>query len=270
MFLKEFANSRVAVQFQGEDLGYFAPDQKNYYAEIWERADAVFFESKALCYLAQKRGFSTETTHFIIPPTLDLSSYQPADIDDELEDERRPLRLLSLGQLTWHQGYEDAVASVHLLLAAGLDCEYRIVSEGPCEAEIQDAIQQQGLVKKVMITREEPLALRQESLQWADVLLHTAVAPCNCQPILDAQAMRLPVVCSDAGSLPELVADGQTGFVIPRRQPDLVAEKLIKLAKDRALRQQMGQAALAHRRHQPGQADYMAALEQIYRDIVAE
>ncbi len=54
--------------------------------------------------------------------------------------------------------------------------------------------------------------------------------------------MRLPVVVSDAGGLPENVADGVTGFVVPRRDPDAMAEKLAILINDPELRQEMGLA----------------------------
>jgi colanic acid/amylovoran biosynthesis glycosyltransferase len=52
----------------------------------------------------------------------------------------------------------------------------------------------------------------------------------------------LPVVCTDADGLPENVADGETGFVVPRRQPQALAEKLLLLINNPTLRYEMGQA----------------------------
>ncbi len=54
--------------------------------------------------------------------------------------------------------------------------------------------------------------------------------------------MELPVVCTDADGLPENVADGETGFVVPRRNPAALAEKLEVLWRDPALRERMGKA----------------------------
>ena len=54
--------------------------------------------------------------------------------------------------------------------------------------------------------------------------------------------MGLPVVCSDADGLRENVADGVTGFVVPRRDTDAMAEKLALLAREGQLRQRMGQS----------------------------
>jgi len=49
------------------------------------------------------------------------------------------------------------------------------------------------------------------------------------------------VVCTDADGLPENVADGLTGFVVPRRDPDAIAGKLALLAGDHSLRRRMGE-----------------------------
>jgi glycosyltransferase involved in cell wall biosynthesis len=59
---------------------------------------------------------------------------------------------------------------------------------------------------------------------------------------MEAQAMGLPVVCSDADGLAENVADGLTGFVVSRRAPEALAAALARLAGDPALRRQMGAA----------------------------
>jgi colanic acid/amylovoran biosynthesis glycosyltransferase len=81
-----------------------------------------------------------------------------------------------------------------------------------------------------------------EQLSWADVFLHGAVSEGFCNAVLEAQVMNLPVVCSDADGLRENVADDVTGFVVPRRDSDAMAEMLALLAEDGNLRQQMGQA----------------------------
>jgi hypothetical protein len=55
--------------------------------------------------------------------------------------------------------------------------------------------------------------------------------------------MGLPVVCSDAGGLPENIDDGVTGFVVPRRDAGALADRLARLASDPTLREQLGTSA---------------------------
>jgi colanic acid/amylovoran biosynthesis glycosyltransferase len=79
-------------------------------------------------------------------------------------------------------------------------------------------------------------------MQSADVLLHAAVSEGFCNAVVEAQAMELPVVCTDADGLRENVADGETGFVVERRNPAALAGKVEKLAQDPQLRRRMGEA----------------------------
>ena len=60
---------------------------------------------------------------------------------------------------------------------------------------------------------------------------------------VEAAASGLPVIASNIGGLPEVVLDGETGFLVPPRDPEAIAEKMIQLWKDEKLRVQMGRAA---------------------------
>lgn len=60
--------------------------------------------------------------------------------------------------------------------------------------------------------------------------------------VLEASACKLPVVVSDAGGLPEVVAEGVTGFVVKDGDPRLAAIAIKKLMADSVLREQMGTA----------------------------
>jgi len=107
-----------------------------------------------------------------------------------------------------------------------------------------------------------------EKMLWADTFLHAAASEGFCNAVLEAQAMRLPVVCSDADGLAENVADGQTGFVVPRRDPDAMAAKLKLLAGDYALRQRLGEAGRQRVSTHFQLADQIAAFEKFYEQVL--
>jgi glycosyltransferase involved in cell wall biosynthesis len=54
-----------------------------------------------------------------------------------------------------------------------------------------------------------------------------------------------PVLATAVSGVPELVADGQTGLLIPPRDADALADGLIRLGGDAALRARMGVAGMA-------------------------
>lgn len=64
-----------------------------------------------------------------------------------------------------------------------------------------------------------------------------------CTSILDAMAMAIPVVATRAGGIPEVVADGVTGHLVPVQDPAALAEKIALLIGDPEGRRIMGDAA---------------------------
>ena len=76
--------------------------------------------------------------------------------------------------------------------------------------------------------------------------------------------MCLPVVCSDAGGLPENVQDDVTGFVVPRRDPSGLATRLAQLAHDPELRERMGQAGRQRVLQHFQLRDQITAFENLY------
>ena len=58
-----------------------------------------------------------------------------------------------------------------------------------------------------------------------------------------AYGFKKPVVVTNVGAIPEIVDDGVTGFVVPPRDPEALAEAIVKLLKDEKLRKQMGENA---------------------------
>ena len=63
--------------------------------------------------------------------------------------------------------------------------------------------------------------------------------PCT---IIEAMCGGIPVIASDVGGVKEVVADGETGYVVPRSNRAILTEKLSKLATNQKLRLQMGLA----------------------------
>jgi len=60
--------------------------------------------------------------------------------------------------------------------------------------------------------------------------------------LLEAMAAGLPVVATEVGGTPDVVVDGVTGLLVPRRDPAALAEALASLVSDSDMRRSMGQA----------------------------
>jgi glycosyltransferase involved in cell wall biosynthesis len=92
--------------------------------------------------------------------------------------------------------------------------------------------------------------------------------------IIEAMAYSVPPVVTSAGGSPELVVDGECGFVVPPRNADALAEGIRKLHADPALRTRMGKAAreriATHFRNEDTVQKTIALYEELVPDPDAE
>lgn len=63
------------------------------------------------------------------------------------------------------------------------------------------------------------------------------------QTLLEGMACATPAICTDVASMPEIVVDGETGFVVPPNAPALLREKIERLRADGDLRARLGRAS---------------------------
>lgn len=83
-----------------------------------------------------------------------------------------------------------------------------------------------------------------------------------------AYGFKKPVVVTDVGSLPEVVEDGKTGYIVPARDEVTLAEAILKLLKDKALRKEMGENGYRKLKRDFSWADIAEKTTQIYQEIL--
>lgn len=76
----------------------------------------------------------------------------------------------------------------------------------------------------------------------SDVVVFPSVAPHFARPVIEAGAMAKPVVASRIGGVEELVADGETGLLVPPGDSVALAEAIVKVLSDTHLSHQMGES----------------------------
>jgi colanic acid/amylovoran biosynthesis glycosyltransferase len=269
-YLKAALGCRLSASFRGYDLSYAGLENPDYYTRLWENADAFHVLGRDLWRRALQRGCPPDKPHAFIPPAIDVEFFTRDQAARRVEviGPDRPLRVLSVGRLEWVKGYEYALAAMRLLAERGVAFEYRIIGDGGYLEPLTFARHEMGLAGQVEFLGAQPHTAVMEQMNWADVFLHASVSEGFCNAVLEAQAMRLPVVASDADGLPENVADGQTGLIAPRRDPAALAEKLITLAGDVERRRAMGAAGRARVVDCFALPQQIAAFDHYYREMV--
>lgn len=272
MSLRELLGSRVVVSFRGYDLNFSGLDVDGYYDEVWEHADALHFLGRDLWHRALARGCPADKGHRLIPPAVDLEVWAP-DRNRSLEvlgTTEHPLRILGVGRLEWKKGFEYALQAIRHLVDDGVVCQFEILGDGSAFESLAFARHQLGLEDVVQLEDLVSPDQVRERMKEADVLLHSAVSEGFCNAVVEAQAMGLPSVVSDAGGLPENVADGETGIVVPRRDARGLAEKLTLLARDADLRVTMSRNARRRAEEHFSFDRQIDAFVDLYSDLCKE
>jgi len=240
--LKDLMGTSIVVSFRGHDLDYVALDSPDYYAEVWRYADGVHCLGEFLWTRAQERGCPSHKLKALIPPAVDVGGAPPPSKSPPARwgTPERPLRILSVARLYWTKGYEFALQAVRRVRDAGVNLEYKIAGSGPYAEAIMFCSHQLGLSSCVEFLGDVRPEEVRRLMRWADVYMHASVEEGFSNAVLEAQCAGLPVVCTDAGGLPENVDDQVTGFVAPRRDPTALAEKLMVIVRNPELAKRMG------------------------------
>lgn len=268
MDLEELLGCPIVVSFRGYDLNYVGLEQPDFYAEVWRRASALHLLGEDLWRRAVRRGCPPDKPHALIPPAIDAGFFDPAG-SEPAGTAGAPLRILSVGRLEWKKGYEDALVAVRKLVNRGVDCQYRILGDGDFLGALAFARHQLGLGDRVTFVGAGSRDLVRAEMQGADILLHSAVSEGFCNAVLEAQAMKLPVVCTDADGLPENVENGVTGLVVARRDAKALADALAELAADPDRRRRMGEAGRKRVASRFRLEDQVGAFSELYRGVLA-
>jgi len=140
----------------------------------------------------------------------------------------------------------DKVESYEILaqaLSRLTDRRWRLLIAGDGEAEAEVRQTFAGLAgRTVWLGRREAAELA-GIYAACDVFVWPAVKESPGMCFLEAQAAGMPVVGCDAGGVPDVVGDGETGFLPPHRDSVAFAAAVVRLLDDQDMRRRMGQAA---------------------------
>ncbi len=155
----------------------------------------------------------------------------------------------------------------HKLRQAGHSLKLLLVGDGP------DRIPAEHLARKLGIYNEIRFMGKQEAvvdiLSIADVFLIPSGSETFGLAALEAMACEVPVIASNIGGLPELVIDGETGFLCEEGDIDGFAAMTSKIVSDDALQQKMGQAARARAVEVFANDKIIPQYEALYQQTIA-
>jgi len=141
-----------------------------------------------------------------------------------------------------------------------------VVGDGELRRQAEEFVSQENLGHKVTFTgerRDVP-----EILAASDVFVLASRWEGLPLVIIEAEMAGLPVVASCVGGMEELVQDGITGFLVPPRNPEAMAEALQKLLDDAHLRRKFGLVAREKALNEFTLDRMLTKTHQVYEDVM--
>jgi starch synthase len=221
----------------------------------FEGADAVIAVSKGMRadILSVYPAIDPAKVH-VVHNGVDTALYAPTEEIDALEkhgvDPNRPY-VLYVGRITRQKGLPHLLAAAHqlepgvqIVLCASAPDTPDIAAE--VEREVADLeVERGGIVwLRDMLPREEVIELLSHATAFVCPSVYEPLGIVN----LEAMACHAPVVASAVGGIPEVVADGETGLLVPYSADDEpafeagLAEAINTLVRDPARAAEMGKA----------------------------
>lgn len=152
-------------------------------------------------------------------------------------------RVLFVGRLIRAKGCADLVAGFRIVRRS-IDCELRIVGDGPEKASFADAVRDSGLDEHVQMTGNLAGAALEEEYASATVLVLPSYYNEGLPTVvLEAMVRGVPVVTTRLRGCADYFTDARDVLFVPPRDPEAIATAVVRLLSDARLRLQLAETA---------------------------
>ncbi len=152
----------------------------------------------------------------------------------------------NIGALVAQKGQHHLIDAAAIVVRAVPDSRFVICGEGELRQSLEEQIKRKHLERHVFLAGFRPDVL--ELLKGFDLFALSSLHEGLCTSLVDAMAASKASVATRVGGVPEVVAEGETGYLVPARDHEAMADRIIALLKDGSRRAQMGEAALKRAR----------------------
>lgn len=213
--------AKMAVSFRGFDIGIYPLKHPHCYVALFRKTDKIHVISDDISNLLLQQGFERELIISKITPAIDPSFF----LEKEIKQFSK-LELATVARLHWKKGLEYTLEALSILKKEGIDFQYTVIGDGPERERLLFATHQLGLEKNITFAGKLTPDEIKVKLSKASLYLQYSIQEGFCNAALEAQAMGSLCIVSDAEGLSENVLNNQTGWVVPKRNPELLAEKI--------------------------------------------
>ena len=268
----------VVHTFHGHVLrGYFGPLRSRLFRllERWlaARTTALIAVSPQVRDDLVALGVAPRERFVVIRLGIELDERVAAERDGRAES-RRYLGIASdrfavgwIGRMTAVKRTDDVLVAFRRLRDDGVDAVLCMVGDGPDRPELERRAHELGVIRDTLFLGY------QEDVAPFYAAFDALVLPSSNEgtPVsaIEALAAGRPVVATRVGGVPDVVQEGQDGFLVDPGATDDLADRLARLARDPALRERMGGAGRERVLPRYAVARLIDDVDRLYRSLLA-
>jgi glycosyltransferase involved in cell wall biosynthesis len=172
-----------------------------------------------------------------------------------------------IGRMTAVKRTDDVLVAFRRLRDSGVDAVLCMVGDGPDRLQLEQRAHELGVARDtVFLGYQENVA---QFYAAFDALVLPSVNEGTPVSVIEALAAELPVVATRVGGVPDVVRDGEDGFLVEAGATADLADRLAQLARDPALRARMGKRGRDHVLPRYAVDRLVEDVDELYRSLLS-
>jgi glycosyltransferase involved in cell wall biosynthesis len=232
--------------------------------------DRLLPVSRSLEQLAVELGLPLNKAWTIHGPVgIDIQEFTKTQSEASICEEYKKC-LLWVGHLTPPKRLDTILRAMVKVISNHSDCHLVVAGDGKLRSSYERLAEELVIRTHVHFQGSVPHSQVLQMLPTADLLIHCSEHEGLGLAIMEAMGAGLPVVASRVGGVPDLVCEGETGFMLSPDDVEGYAERIIALLKNDQLRKELGNKGRKFAEKYLNKDTILSQTEKVYQDVLNE
>ena len=210
------------------------------------RCDRIYAVAQAMIDQCVAAGVAPAEKYMVVYSGMDTAAFASAVRDPALRAKlgipAGAPTVVTVARLFAQKGYEYVLPAAEEVLRTRPDTHFLFVGDGPMRDELLGILRRRGIAGNFHFAGLVPPSEVAGHIAQADILWHLSLHEGLPRAVVQALAAGIPAVGFALDGTPEVIIDGETGFLTAAEDVPGVAEATVKLLDDEPMRRRMGKA----------------------------
>ncbi|WP_299276314.1 glycosyltransferase family 4 protein [uncultured Psychroserpens sp.] len=231
IFLKEKLDVKLILSLRGAHINYSPVVNKTLaqsYQQNFPNVDAFHAVSNAMKATSQKYNAQGSKIKVIHSPIL-KSTFNHYSVWNKNISE--PIKIIAVGRFHWVKGYDYVLRACNILKENNVKFQLTFVSSNPVSEAMLFQIRKFDLTNEIRFINGLAQNELFQLMKTFDMSLLSSLDEGIANVVLESMAIGLPVISTNCGGMPEVVKHRETGWLIPIRDAQAMADAIVELSQ---------------------------------------